>query len=422
MLTDEELIAKAKILIEAKLGWGKATTWTNQDFIALSKRLSVETGAAISHITLKRLWGKVKYNGLPQVYTLNTLVQFAGYENWREFVVKNNVDPRSPAAKVQTSAGLLKKPNIGKPVLIAVCFLFAVIGVVWVSLKQRNKIDPADYSFSSRATIKAGIPNSVVFSFNATKAPGDSVIIQQSWDTTRRTLVSKKENQHTLLYEFPGFFEPKLIVDHQIVKEHGLLIPSDGWLTAIVRSPMPVYFKKEDVVGDGLLSLPVSKLTAQNISLVPQPPMLSYCNVRNFGEIYSDNFTFETSVRNDYREGSAVCQTTNIYLLCEGTAICIPLCSKGCESANNFFFTGYSVSGKQKDLSTFGVDFKNFVKVRIESAKGKARVFVDDKLAFKVDGQITKSKIIGIDLVFQGIGSVDYVRLSNQKNSYDDEF
>lgn len=416
MLTDEVLLSRAKKLVEAKLDWGDSSGWVNQDFIALSKKIQQETGATISHITLKRLWGKVRYEGLPQVYTLNTLVQFAGYQSWREFVVKSGGD-------VPTEEALpAPKKRQTKPILFAIILACLALSVILFIQGARRKINPADYSFSSHPTIKAGIPNSVVFDYDASKAPGDSVILQQSWDTHLRTKVSKESHQHTLIYYFPGYFNPKLIVDGQIVKEHGLLVKSDGWVTAFITKPMPIYFKNQDVMTDGKMALPLDKIKAQNISLTPQAPLLSYCNVQDFGEIYSDNFTFETSVRNDYKEGSSVCQLTNIYLLCEGTAICIPLCAKGCESALNFFFTNYKASGKEKDLSNFGVDFNNFIKVRVEAVNGKARIFLDNKLAFQVDQGIGKDKIIGIDYVFQGTGAVDYVRLSNQKVKFDDEF
>jgi hypothetical protein len=127
-------------------------------------------------------------------------------------------------------------------------------------------------------------------------------------------------------------------------------------------------------------------------------------------------------VRNDYRSEASACQLTNIYLLCKGTAINIPLCSKGCESALNFYFTSHEVSGKKKDLSAFGVDFSSFVKIRILSKEGKANVFINNKLAYIVDQGITRSQIIGIDIAFQGTGSVDYVKLQNQKVKFDEEF
>ena len=89
MQTDELLIAKTKHLFEENTGWGDSDDWTNQDFVALSEKIQERTGVALSHITLKRVWGKVKYNSLPNTHTLDTLAQFLGYENWRAFKSQN---------------------------------------------------------------------------------------------------------------------------------------------------------------------------------------------------------------------------------------------------------------------------------------------------------------------------------------------
>jgi hypothetical protein len=431
MLTDEILLSKVKKLIEAKVGWGDSIDWTNQDFLVLSKKIQKEIEVSVSHVTLKRIWGKVRYDSLPNNYTLSTLVQFLGYENWRDFKMKNRTDPMVPGISAVTSATANQHKAIPaskgsarllKPLLFTAGLIGIATCIVLFTPAAKKKVNPEDYSFSSKKILKMGLPNSVIFDYDATKAPFDSVIIQQSWDTSLRTKVSKDQHQHTLIYYFPGFFEPKLVVDNQVVKEHNLLIKSDGWLIAVAASPMPVYFKKEDAIANGKMALPIDKIKAQNISITPQAPLLSYCNVQDFGEIYSDNFIFETSLRNDYREGSSVCQMTNIYLLCEGTAVGIPLCAKGCESAINFFFTGFKVSGKQQDLSCFGFNFNNLVKVKIESINGKAKIFLNDKFSYEVDHDISKSKIIGIDFVFQGTGTVDYVKLTNNKVSFEDGF
>lgn len=422
MPTDEELLSKAKILIETKVAWGNSADWTNQDFIALSKKIHQETAASVSHMTLKRLWGKVKYDGLPQIYTLNTLVQFVGYESWRDFKVKNEGEDLSPEVNSRSGGHSGGRIRFSKEIFIGVILACVAAGTIPFIPFAKKKIDPKDYAFSSKETRKTGIPNSVIFNFDASRAPSDSVILQQSWDNRLRTKVSKDQHQHTLIYYFPGFFNPKLLVDDHVVKELDLLLKSDGWLTAIATSPIPVYFKEQDVRANGKMSLPLGKIKAQHVMLAPEAPLLSYINVQDFGEIYTDDFVFETSLRNDYREGSSVCQMTHIYLLCEGTAVGIPLCAKGCESAIDFFFTDFMVSGKQRDLSAFGIDFNKFVKVRVESANGKANLFLDGKLAFQADRDIRRSKIIGIDFVFQGTGSVDYVKLSNGKVNFEDEF
>ncbi len=429
MYTEDVLLAKVKKIIESRLGWGDPAGWTNQDFLALSEKFREEMEASISHVTLKRIWGKVKYDGLPQIYTLNALAEFAGYQSWRDFKVKNGNGTMVGISNVAKETSNAPDNPSGRKRRNRVLVLFSILvlvllssGVFFFIRGSKKKIDLRDYTFSVHKVLQAGIPNSVIFDFNADKSPVDSVVLQQSWDTTRRTAVARDQHQHTLIYYYPGFFKPKLVVGGQVVKEQDLLLKSDGWLTAVNASPVPVYFNKKDVFNNGKMSLPVEKLKAQHIDLSPQAPQLSYCNVQDFGEIYADHFSFETSLRNDYSEGSGVCQMTNIYLLCEGTAIGIPLCAKGCESSLNFFFAGYNVSGKQKDLSAFGVDFNDYVRVRVESQNGKARIYLNDRFAYEVPDDISHAKIIGIDFTFQGTGSVDYVRLTNGKVRFEDEF
>jgi len=185
---------------------------------------------------------------------------------------------------------------------------------------------------------------------------------------------------------------------------------------------MPVYFKKEDYLSNGKMALSAKKIESQNISLSPQAPLVSYLNVQDFGPIYSNDFVFETSLRNDHKEGSSKCQKTDIYLLCQGYAIGIPLGNIGCVSDMSLMFSGFNAPGKEVDLSAFGVDFNKYVKVRIESSGHRAKIFLNDKLAYEIKRDIVPSKIIGIDFAFQGTGSVDYVKLSNEKVSFEDDF
>lgn len=416
MSTEESFIGKAKAKIESSMGWGASDHWTNQDFLTLSERIREQTGVTLSHVTLKRIWGKVKYDSLPNPHTLDTLARFAGYENWRDLKSLPSHHPYSPLFP--------RKRLLLLGVVLALAVLVCIIALRPKKTQTLNNADlnPADYSFSSKKVVSTGIPNSVIFDFDATHAPGDSVTIQQSWDKNLRTRVAKNEHQHTSIYYYPDFYYAKLIVGGHIVKQQELFIQTDGWLPLVVQSPVPAYFKKEDAIADGKMGLSPAQLEAKNIHLEPKPANVLYANVRDFGEIYSDDFVFETSLKNDYAGGASICQQTKIYLLCEGTAIWLPLCAKGCVSDVDLLFTGAYASGKRQDLSAFGVDFSRFVKLRIESRSGAAKVLIDDKPAYTLGHGILHSKIIGIEFQFQGAGTVDYVRLSNGKFNYDDEF
>ncbi len=465
MLTDENLIRQVIKLYEEKTGWGDSTQWSNQDFLQLSDLIREQTGVTISHVTLKRIWGKVKYESLPNTHTLNTLVLFLGYENWRDFSVK-----RSESAAAMGSPGGAEGPGgaqgadaagglggtqgvtaagglggggqgstaAGPPedkevtvrrrerwmrrVVLAAVPLALVFLILLFLHGQQPSPQAQDYVFNSKKTVSVGLPNSVIFNYDASRSPDDSVVIQQSWDTTRRVKVPKNAHQYTSIYYYPDFYHATLQVHGKVVKTHSLLIESDGWLPVVAQDPVPVYFTKADAMVDGKMQLTVDQIRQKNIPMQPKPPTVFFFNVKDFGEIYSDNFTFETSLKDDYSEGSNACQETRVYLLCEGTAIWVPLSAKGCISNSDLFFTYYYTSGKREDLSNFGVDFSKYVKLRIESDSGRARILINDKLAYTVPRHIIRSKIIGIDFQFQGTGSVDYVKLGNGKVSYKDDF
>ncbi|HZZ74907.1 MAG TPA: hypothetical protein VFE04_03235, partial [Puia sp.] len=216
----------------------------------------------------------------------------------------------------------------------------------------------------------------------------------------------------------------KLLAGNKIVKEHDIFIQTDGWLQVIEQDPVPIYFKKEEAVAGGMLTLPLAKIKSLNVPMEPSVPYVYFGNVREFGDLNSDDFVFETSVRNDFREGSGVCQKSEIRLITEGSMISIPLSVKGCISENNLFCLGRYIKGNENDLSGFGVDFNHFVKVRLEVLHGKANFFFDDKMVYHLDGLVSGSKIKGIIFRFQGTGSVDWVKLSKSdgKMIYEDEF
>jgi hypothetical protein len=441
MQTDENLIRQVKKMFEEKTGWGNSDAWTNQDFLQLSELIRDQTGVTLSHVTLKRVWGKVKYESLPNTHTLNTLAQFLGYDTWRDLAAKTHPadaatqptdapfppvpgrDGIPPLVFTKPSRPPGDDPTPSRRKLWMLIPLLAIILLVLFFLHgQQPSPQPQDYAFSSRKVVTSGIPNSVIFDYDASRSPDDSVVIQQSWDTTRRVKVPRNGHQYTSVYYYPEFYHATLQVHNKIVKTHNLLIESDGWLPLVVQDPVPVYFTKADAIHGGKISITPEQIRQKNIPLQPSPPTVLFCNVRDFGEIYTDHFVFETSLKDDYSEGSAVCQLTRIYLLCEGSPIWVPLCAKGCVSTIDLYFTYFYTSGKREDLSAFGVNFNDYVKVRIESDSGKAKILINDHLAYTVPRHIIRSKIIGIDFQFQGAGSVDYVSLSNGKASYRDDF
>jgi len=94
-------IDKLLRMIEQKLDWGDSAAWQSRDFENLQQLILDETGVSLSASTLRRVWGRVTYNSLPSITTLDTLARFAGTPNWRQFVkehtdINNDAAPAAP--------------------------------------------------------------------------------------------------------------------------------------------------------------------------------------------------------------------------------------------------------------------------------------------------------------------------------------
>src|ERR1700750_460490 len=147
LYTGDSLLTELKKRIEQKLGWGDSTSWVNQDFIALSKKIQEETGSAVSHMTLKRIWGKIKYEGLPQVYTLNTLSRFAGYESWRDFTVQTGAHETQVLTPDKHGRHDGNRSAFKTRLLITAATVGCIMIVLAVIAAGRKRINPEDFQF-----------------------------------------------------------------------------------------------------------------------------------------------------------------------------------------------------------------------------------------------------------------------------------
>jgi len=402
--------------IEKTLAWGESKTWNTEDFENLHELILQKTGVSLSNSTLRRIWGKVEYTHLPSTTTLNTLARFAGYESWRDFL-KQQGELRETVAiptNDQVPINKVSKPAIPWFKIVSISIVVLAVGLVSIFgfKKAPRPVSKNDYSFSSKPVTR-DIPNSVVFTYDAAASPSDSVFIQQSWDMRKRALVEKNNHTHTSIYYEPGFYKAKLIVDSQVVKEHELIISTNDWLAMIDNKPVPVYLKKNEFVTGGALQVSLSTINRNNIPLEPKPPVIKYYNVGNFKPVAVNDFSFNADIKNEYKEGAAACQLTEILLITNDNPVIIPLSVKGCSSELNLLSIDKMVSGKKADLSGFGVDFTQWVHVCCKSTAGNVQYFINDKLAYECALPTKPVSIVGIGFAFQGTGAVKNIFLKS---------
>ena len=400
--------------IEKKLGWGKSSGWSSYDFEKLSDTIHQGTGMKLSANTLKRIWGRLNYESDPSTTTLNILAQYLGFDDWRNFITKNEIREKT------------SKPIWAKKYYLVVIPILISLPLIYILLSGSSFLerrpDPSDFSFSSEK-ISEGIPNSVVFKYGIPPyiKNGDQLEIQQSWDDSKRRSISNSDSIATSIYYSPGYFMAKLLANDIVVKEHGLLIPSNGWLGLLEDGEFPIYLDEDHIVLNGRIAISDSILRERPDKHVngQGPTKLYY--IKDFQNLYLDDFTIDMIVGND--SGIQVqrnsCQTLSITVYCEGQVIIVPLAPKGCVSEINLMLLDRSISGKTNDLSNFGVDMDGDISVRLSSSNGLLSIFINDLLAYRTELEETEPRsIAGIRYQFQGSGSINKIIIKNKERIF----
>ena len=402
-------IAKCRELIEKKLAWGKSDIWQTQDFENLSEKIFEETKVMLSNSTLKRIWGKVRYESIPNMTTLNALAQFAGYENWRAFTA---TDFQSLNEKKDSTA----KSTFQLPfkIFLPVAGFVLIIALIAFGLvkKQSKPLNFKNVQFTSKP-VTSGLPNTVIFQYDASNSNADSVFIQQSWDSKKRYKVDKQLHEYTSTYYYPGYYRAKLILNDSIVKERDVYIETDGWVGIIERNPIPIYlpkslFKKQ-------LGLTQGDLSKLKIDVQKEPPVFTLIKVSKDLNLMSDNFSLQVQLQNTYNESNAICQYTHVVIFGTKGIISIPLCKVGCVGEIGLMLGMNYINGKTNNLSSFGVDFSKDVKLTCETKNQFIKLSVNDKVAYTGDFKQNIGTLVGMQVEFNGVGTVKYFEVKKNK-------
>ncbi|HTI93586.1 MAG TPA: hypothetical protein VL727_23470 [Puia sp.] len=431
-------IEQCRALIGRSLGWGDAAYWTNEDFNTLSDFIFDKTNVRLSVSTLKRVWGRVKYDSSPTMATLNALARYAGFEGWRHFLqtpASPTTAPPKPAANTAPQPApttpTAPQPNTtapvppqqmppptprrksSTPIVIATIAVVALLSLLSARLIHPDKTT-TPLRFEAHST-SDNLPNSVVFDYDATSFGPHSVIIQQSWDPHRREPVDPTGTQHTSIYYFPGYFRAKLIVDGEIKKQTDVFIPSKGWIGIIQREPLPIYLRSGEIKQDsGFMGISKTTLKEKTGSAIFSGLWTGFANVREFPGITGDHFTLEATVRNTSTVEECLCRKVQIMLLGKLNAIVIPLSDKGCISDIGLYFGSGGFGGKDHDLSAFGCDFSQWQQVKCTVADHHFEIRLNDHTIFVKDKVESIGDIVGVQVGFEGTGQIKDLHLQGR--------
>jgi hypothetical protein len=415
MLSEKEFIETCKRLIEQKFSLPQSDVWKQRDFDYLSDLIFEKTETRISISTLKRIW-KNDDNRLPQLYTLNTLARFAGFESWSDFKQQHNYQPNANQAKpIEPKAGIKR----WKILLVSVPVVLITLALLVYFKQSTTSYKQTDILFKSRKNVSTGVPNTVVFEYDLSKVNFDSAFIQHSWDKRLRARVTKDNHFQTFIYYYPGFHTARLIVDNKDVKKEFINITTPGWQALVDgTSPdgLPQYISNPDIFSNGQLYVSKETLNKNRIAVEDKTFWISYFNVREFKQVNASDFTLETRIKNNLDEGALTCQYSQVTIICEKGMISVPFSNPGCIANIHLHIGEVLKNGSKNDLSYFGVDLSNWRNIKIQTIRKQVEVYVDDKKIFHLPYKQDLGHVTGFHYKFYGCGAIDMVMLYNAKN------
>jgi len=395
-------------VIEQKVQLGSATEWKHNHFEILSEKIFRETGVQLSAITLKRVWGKLAYRSSPSISTLDALASFIGYDGWI-----NYMHYQSKHEEKEPSNNRLTLP---KNVLLISAFIVIIVvflGFLFVQNDAKTGYNKEALAFDFKP-ITQGLPNTVTFTYDASNTLADSLFIQQSWDPGLRHKIDKGKHFFATTYYYPGHFKAKFIVNDEVVLQKNLAINSEGWLGTIEKDPVPVYIHEPGLFKTGVISITKEDLESYGFDLNTYVPITNLHLVDNdMDEVSGRNFEFKTLFRNTFNEGDAICQQTKIYILCTNKVYGIPFSIKGCVGELKLKLPDKIIKGNDQDLTAFGVDFSNWVKLKVRVSDDKIKIMINDMLAFQDTINIDPGRIVGFKYQFHGSGGIKSLSLQS---------
>ena len=379
--------------------------------------IAEKTGRTLGATTLKRVWGRVKYDSSPSQHTLDTLAQFVDSSSWRNFKSNLDLTDVGPAHSLGTEV-TGGDPSRSRTVLGGTLALLAITTLVIFFINQGSPA-LADFTlsnvqFSSRKIEASGLPNSVVFSYLLTGVEADSFFIQQSWDARLRDRVSPTNTEFTSLYYYPGHFDAKLVANDQVLREHSLIVPTDGWLGLIdTDGPVPIYVELDEGQGANGLGLSIDWLSRHDTGISAGSRMLNLFNVGGFEPIGSESVILKTDIKVEIEGNPGACRKSVIVLIGEGGRVSVPFSIPGC-SADLYLVAGNKeVSGRDNDLSSLGTDLSVWKSIRIGIKDRLVFVEIGGENVYQVAYSEEIGNIIGLRYRFLGKGRIKNVSLAD---------
>lgn len=391
--------------LESFLNWGPSSDWKTKDFEKLRELIKEKTSVYLSITTLKRLLGKVDYQSTPTLATLDAVSQFVGFEGWRSF--------QQSLGKAHNPPRAIKGREWKRAPWVVGILIFILIGVFVLAFvdSPRIRVNPEQVTFEIDK-VTTGIPNTVIFRYDVSEVDAQEVEIQQDWDPTKRHRVDPQKNVFSHFYEYPGYYNAKLLVNGEVILTRDLYIPSEGWMAALsFPEKKPRYLLGNELITtDGLsVSDGVEKIITEEENAI-----LNYYYGAPDPKFDFSNFELSTILKFNLTSGNYVCEHRRIIIFGTEMSMRIPLAIEGCVGQLELRLGDLFISAEDVDLQGFGTPSQQEVLMQVKNLDDTLHILVNNQEVLQQPLKDHFGLLAGVQLAFHGSGNVKQLALTSE--------
>ena len=428
-LAERNQIRQLTTEVERKLGRGAAINWGLRDFEFLSKAVEAASGQPISVTTLKRVHGRATYEGLPGLFTLNQLAQYAGYAGWNSFcnqekghsAVLAAVNEKSiiQLASNRLSATTIptKLPGIGLGIgvglVLALMVFFGYHYFKPMFAREPTALPETELKavLTAELTPEVNLPKHVKFVYKGARLPGNRLNIISFGNGNMKpiSIDSQGVAVTNCLYTKPGVYVVRVFSNKATVATVPVVVESSGWnvFTNVYNQdiPTPTHQANGTLFIDGKQTLKAIRDTGTRY----------HTKLINYGDFRVSGDRFEFSTRFRIRECNLATSDLATSLRISGTHQNMMF-----QFANRILLRGmyvqvseYSLPINSPEQNRFLLDLEKWHNLTITNRNDTLLVLVDGKKQWQHTYREAIGNLSGLEFSFAGSAEVDYISIKN---------
>jgi hypothetical protein len=392
----------------------------------LSDEIFEATNISISHSTLKRIF-KDDYSSSPQLTTLDAFAKYLGYTDWNNYF-KANINTLADSTKNEK-----KQRKHTKKTLLLIISIVGLSALAFLGYKYNFFITPnydrVEFSYDDFNIDE--MPVMVHFKYDLKNIKFKEANIQPisiyGWDNPDKIQIKPKDSTARYIYQWYANYTPRLVIDGKEVKQLKINLKTHTWKAYISNSKAGFYIKHftdKEIYSEGSMSFTDNVLNRNNF---PRNDVetVGFCLYKDFENITGDSLHFKVRFKNIPITRHENSGGMLINLLFENANIEIPL-EPMKDPFRDLFFVPFenALGSKSANLSFLYLDLEKWNTLEIKTGSKKFNLFINDSLMFQSQYKTDPGQLTGINLMFGGMGEVDYVQFYNMNNEliYNEDF